>query len=288
MLALAIGTTTGVITIVITIVIMVVADGIHITAVGQVGPFRAATVRRIKGRVAQVGDTVKRKAHLPRCSFCPGADAFSASRNDKSRPSFGDNRMTRSMSAWSNYISDQCPLCPPKQTWVSAAANVCFWPLATHRGSMADGRFRSEADIDGFWRALPLLRMTQRDVAPVAGIMHSPPVMVVNPSLPARSVPEFITYAKANPGKVNMGSAGIGSVTNICRRARCWAASSWCTCLIAAAGTAIDGSAPKFFTFIAFDNITKAKTFIDSIKATTALRTRVTKSRSFIVEGTMR
>ena len=52
--------------------------------------------------------------------------------------------------------------------------------------------------------------------------------------------------------------------------------------------TAIDGSAPKFFTFIAFDSITKAKTFIDSIKATTALRTRVTKSRSFIVEGTMR
>jgi len=55
-----------------------------------------------------------------------------------------------------------------------------------------------------------------RDVAPVAGIMHSPPVMVVNPSLPARTVPEFITYANANPGKVNMGSAGIGSVTHIC------------------------------------------------------------------------
>jgi uncharacterized protein (DUF1330 family) len=52
--------------------------------------------------------------------------------------------------------------------------------------------------------------------------------------------------------------------------------------------TALDGSAPKFFVFIAFDNITKAKTFVDSIKATTALRTRVTKSRSFIVEGTMR
>ena len=52
--------------------------------------------------------------------------------------------------------------------------------------------------------------------------------------------------------------------------------------------TAVDGSAPQFFTIIAFDNITKAKTFIDSIKATTALRTRVAKSRSFIVEGTMR
>ena len=52
--------------------------------------------------------------------------------------------------------------------------------------------------------------------------------------------------------------------------------------------TAVDGSAPKFFTLIAFDNVTKAKTFVDSVKATTALRTRVTKSRSFIVEGTMR
>ena len=55
-----------------------------------------------------------------------------------------------------------------------------------------------------------------RDVAPVAGIMRSPNVMAVNPSLPARTVPEFIAYANANPGKVNMGSAGIGSVTQIC------------------------------------------------------------------------
>jgi tripartite-type tricarboxylate transporter receptor subunit TctC len=55
-----------------------------------------------------------------------------------------------------------------------------------------------------------------RDIAPVAGIMRSPNVMAVNPSLPARTVPEFIAYANANPGKVNMGSAGIGSVTHIC------------------------------------------------------------------------
>jgi uncharacterized protein (DUF1330 family) len=52
--------------------------------------------------------------------------------------------------------------------------------------------------------------------------------------------------------------------------------------------TALDGTAPKFFAFIAFDNITKAKTFYESMKNNTALRTRVTKSRSFIVEGTMR
>jgi uncharacterized protein (DUF1330 family) len=52
--------------------------------------------------------------------------------------------------------------------------------------------------------------------------------------------------------------------------------------------TALDGSAPKFFAFIAFDNMTKAKAFNDSMKKITALRTRATKSRSFIVEGTMR
>jgi tripartite-type tricarboxylate transporter receptor subunit TctC len=50
-----------------------------------------------------------------------------------------------------------------------------------------------------------------RDIAPVAGIIGGPLVMVVNPSVPAKTAPEFIAYAKANPGKVNMGSAGIGS-----------------------------------------------------------------------------
>ena len=50
--------------------------------------------------------------------------------------------------------------------------------------------------------------------------------------------------------------------------------------------TALDGSAPKFFALIAFDNMTRAKDFNDSIKNTTALRTKATKSRSFIVEGT--
>jgi tripartite-type tricarboxylate transporter receptor subunit TctC len=48
------------------------------------------------------------------------------------------------------------------------------------------------------------------DFAPVAGIMRVPNIMQVNPSVPAKTVPEFIAYAKANPGKVNMASGGSG------------------------------------------------------------------------------
>jgi tripartite-type tricarboxylate transporter receptor subunit TctC len=54
-----------------------------------------------------------------------------------------------------------------------------------------------------------------RDIIPVAGIVRMPVVMEVHPSFPARSVPEFIAYAKANPGKVNMASAGIGTPSHL-------------------------------------------------------------------------
>jgi tripartite-type tricarboxylate transporter receptor subunit TctC len=50
-----------------------------------------------------------------------------------------------------------------------------------------------------------------RDIAPVAGVSRSPLIMVVDPSFPAQTVPEFIAYAKANPGKINMASAGNGT-----------------------------------------------------------------------------
>ena len=50
-----------------------------------------------------------------------------------------------------------------------------------------------------------------RDIAPVAGVNRVPNVMVVNPSVPATTVPEFIVYAKANPGKLNMSSVGTGT-----------------------------------------------------------------------------
>jgi tripartite-type tricarboxylate transporter receptor subunit TctC len=54
-----------------------------------------------------------------------------------------------------------------------------------------------------------------RDIAPVARIDNVPLVMEVNPSVPAKTVPEFIAYAKANPGKINMASAGIGGPQHV-------------------------------------------------------------------------
>src|SRR5215831_7839386 len=54
-----------------------------------------------------------------------------------------------------------------------------------------------------------------RDIMPVASIGSAPYVMVINPSLPAKMVPEFIAYAKANPGRVNMASAGTGAPSHV-------------------------------------------------------------------------
>jgi tripartite-type tricarboxylate transporter receptor subunit TctC len=54
-----------------------------------------------------------------------------------------------------------------------------------------------------------------RDIAPVAGIFRVPQVMVVTPSLAAATVAEFVAYAKANPGKINMASPGIGSIQHV-------------------------------------------------------------------------
>jgi tripartite-type tricarboxylate transporter receptor subunit TctC len=53
------------------------------------------------------------------------------------------------------------------------------------------------------------------DIAPVAGIIRVPMVILLNPSVPAQTVPEFIAYAKAHPGKVNMASAGNGSAPHL-------------------------------------------------------------------------
>jgi tripartite-type tricarboxylate transporter receptor subunit TctC len=54
-----------------------------------------------------------------------------------------------------------------------------------------------------------------RDIAPVAGLIRAPNVMEVHPSIPAKTVPEFIAYAKANPGKINYASNGAGSLLHL-------------------------------------------------------------------------
>jgi len=55
-----------------------------------------------------------------------------------------------------------------------------------------------------------------RDIVPVASMMQVPNAMLVLPSFPAKTIAEFIAYAKANPGKINMGSGGTGSMNHMC------------------------------------------------------------------------
>jgi tripartite-type tricarboxylate transporter receptor subunit TctC len=54
-----------------------------------------------------------------------------------------------------------------------------------------------------------------RDIAPIGSIYRAPAVLVVHPSFPTKSVPELIAYAKANPGKINMASGGVGSAQHV-------------------------------------------------------------------------
>ena len=93
-------------------------------------------------------------------------------------------------------ISPPSSWCAPRRT-----ATRCCSSLA---GNAVNGAVFNKLNYDFI-----------RDIAPVASIGGIPLAMVVTPSLPAKTVPEFIAYAKANPGKILMASSGNGSVLHI-------------------------------------------------------------------------
>jgi tripartite-type tricarboxylate transporter receptor subunit TctC len=74
------------------------------------------------------------------------------------------------------------------------------------------------ASIDAYSEKLyPAVKFNYiRDISPIACIALAPLVMEVNPTFPARTLPEFINYAKANPGKINFASAGVGTAQHLC------------------------------------------------------------------------
>jgi tripartite-type tricarboxylate transporter receptor subunit TctC len=73
-----------------------------------------------------------------------------------------------------------------------------------------------------------------RDIAPISGLATFSFVMEVNPSVPTKTLPEFIAYAKANPGKINMASAGSGSTHHVAGELfKIWRVSTWSICHIA-------------------------------------------------------
>lgn len=105
-------------------------------------------------------------------------------------------------------------------------------PFVTENRTGADGNIATEAVVnapaDGYTLLLATLPnavnaslyrklnfVFLRDIAPVAGVIRVPMVVLVHPAVPAKSIPELIAYARDNPGKINMASAGTGSAPHM-------------------------------------------------------------------------
>ena len=82
----------------------------------------------------------------------------------------------------------------------------------------ADGHTLLQATLTNAYNAALYPKLSFnfiRDIAPISSIMRTPCVMVLNPDFSAKTVPEFIAFAKANPGKINMASSGTGNLTHV-------------------------------------------------------------------------
>ena len=91
-------------------------------------------------------------------------------------------------------------------------------PFVVENRSGANGNIAAEATATNVINASLYEKLNfdfVHEIAPIASISRVPLVMVVNPSVQAKTVPEFIAYARANPGNINMGSAGIGNITHV-------------------------------------------------------------------------
>src|SRR6267154_2508992 len=84
-------------------------------------------------------------------------------------------------------------------------------PFVTENRTGADGNIATEAVVNAPADGYTLLR----DISPIAGVIRVPMVALVHPSVPATTIPELIAYAKDNPGKLNMASAGTGSAPHM-------------------------------------------------------------------------
>jgi tripartite-type tricarboxylate transporter receptor subunit TctC len=145
--------------------------------------------------------------HAPLCRFlpCPGCGAdnrprLRAVRRHLSEPAgeacgrLCGGRADRSPGAGSNIATEA----------VVKAAPDGYTILIVATGNAINTSFYDKLPFDFV-----------RDIAPVAGLARVPSVMAINPAVPAKTVPEFIAYAKANPGKVNAASGGTGTAVHL-------------------------------------------------------------------------
>src|SRR5258707_8856049 len=127
-------------------------------------------------------------------------------------PGGGGDLATRLMAQWlSERLGQQFVV----ENGVGASSNLATEQVVR---APADGYTLIQLNVANAINATPYAKLTfnvWRDLAPVASFMRVPNVMEVSPTLPVKTVPEFIAYAKANPGQVMFASSGVGTTIHM-------------------------------------------------------------------------